>query len=527
MKQNILFSLVILPLLFLQGCTNQNMMTTPVTKNPPALSGSVLTTPTPEVTIKDSDTYVMTLSQVTHAVAGNLVPMFAYNGTIPGPVLRVPQGAKITMKIKNDIAESTMLHPHGLRTSNASDGSHLVQHEVMPGETFTQILDFPDAGAYWYHPHMSEVAQQELGLYGMFIVEPKDTKEWPKVNRELPFIVDDILLGQNGQPYFGKTTDRTLMGRFGNVMLVNGDDHWQMDGQKGEVTRLYLLNAANTRPFRLAIPGAKIKRIGGDNGLYEKETFEDTLILGPSERTIVDVYFPEAKDYVVQNVTTTTTTLGVFHIKDTKLSFDYKADFDGLRTHEKVTKEIAELMAKKPLEKSLTLSLDMKGMGMDMNHGGGGMMACHTMPDGTSMGNCESTDPMLKGIEWEDTMSMMNSMSTKDTVQWKFIDPATNLVNDAIHWVFKKGDAVKITIFNDPNSAHPMQHPVHLHGNRFVVLTRDGKPETNRVWKDTVLVKTGEKVEILLDTSNPGKWMGHCHISEHLDDGMMFLYDVE
>jgi suppressor of ftsI len=129
-------------------------------------------------------------------------------------------------------------------------------------------------------------------------------------------------------------------------------------------------------------------------------------------------------------------------------------------------------------------------------------------------------------IEWEDTMSMMNQMSTVDTVKWKIVDQATGKVNNDINWTFKKGDMAKIEIYNDPNSIHPMQHPVHFHGQRFVVLSVNGVKNTNLVWKDTVLVQKGDTVDILLDTSNPGTWMAHCHIAEHLSDGMMLNYTV-
>ena len=96
-----------------------------------------------------------------------------------------------------------------------------------------------------------------------------------------------------------------------------------------------------------------------------------------------------------------------------------------------------------------------------------------------------------------------------------------------IGWNFHVGDKVKIRIFNDPNSMHAMQHPIHFHGQRFLILSRNGVTNTNLVWKDTVLVPAGQTVDILLDASNPGTWMAHCHIAEHLESGMMFSYRVQ
>jgi FtsP/CotA-like multicopper oxidase with cupredoxin domain len=94
-------------------------------------------------------------------------------------------------------------------------------------------------------------------------------------------------------------------------------------------------------------------------------------------------------------------------------------------------------------------------------------------------------------------------------------------------WKFQKGDVVKVRIFNDPKSDHPMQHPFHVHGQRFLVLSTNGVPNDNLVWKDTALIKTGDTVDVLIPMENPGKWMAHCHILEHLATGMVVLFDVE
>ncbi|TSC97011.1 MAG: multicopper oxidase type 3, partial [Candidatus Peregrinibacteria bacterium Greene1014_49] len=133
----------------------------------------------------------------------------------------------------------------------------------------------------------------------------------------------------------------------------------------------------------------------------------------------------------------------------------------------------------------------------------------------------------VDGIEWEDAMPMMNAVTTKANTQWKLIDATSGKENMDIRYQFRKGDKVKIRIVNDRNSAHPMQHPIHFHGQRFLVLAVDGKPSENLVWKDTVLVPKDATVDILLDITNPGDWMIHCHIAEHLSNGMMGMFTVE
>jgi FtsP/CotA-like multicopper oxidase with cupredoxin domain len=132
-----------------------------------------------------------------------------------------------------------------------------------------------------------------------------------------------------------------------------------------------------------------------------------------------------------------------------------------------------------------------------------------------------------QGIEWEDDMVEVNRMTTPANMRWKLVDQETGAENAEIDWNFRVGDQVKWRLVNEMNSDHPMPHPFHIHGaGRFLVLARDGVTEPNLVWKDTVLVRTGETLDLLLDVTNPGRWMAHCHIAEHHESGMMFTFDV-
>jgi FtsP/CotA-like multicopper oxidase with cupredoxin domain len=130
-------------------------------------------------------------------------------------------------------------------------------------------------------------------------------------------------------------------------------------------------------------------------------------------------------------------------------------------------------------------------------------------------------------IEWEDDMVDINRITTPANTRWSLVDKDTGDTNHAIDWQFKVGDQVKLRLVNEMDSDHPMHHPFHVHGaGRFLILARDGTPEENLVWKDTVLVRTGETIDILLDVTHPGRWMAHCHISEHHESGMMFSFNV-
>ena len=131
------------------------------------------------------------------------------------------------------------------------------------------------------------------------------------------------------------------------------------------------------------------------------------------------------------------------------------------------------------------------------------------------------------GLEWEDLMPEINRETDPTNMIWRLVDRETGAENQAISWSFTQGDRVKIRLVNEMDSDHPMHHPFHIHGaGRFLVLSRDGEPEPNLVWKDTVLLRAGETVDILLYVTNPGLWMAHCHIAEHTESGMMFSFDV-
>lgn len=124
-------------------------------------------------------------------------------------------------------------------------------------------------------------------------------------------------------------------------------------------------------------------------------------------------------------------------------------------------------------------------------------------------------------------MPMMNFPSTSREVEWILRDVETGNENMDIDWSFALGDVVKIRLVNDRDAIHAMQHPFHIHGQRFLVLSRNGAPNDNLVWKDTMLLAVGETVDILLEISNPGKWMAHCHIAEHLETGMKLVFTVQ
>ena len=497
--------------------------------------------PTEVIELKDGDTFDLTASIVQQEVGNRIVKRLAYNGQIPGPVLKVQKGAKVTVNFTNNIDMETSLHSHGLRGDYLMDGAVPITPAITVGESFSYELEFPDTGVYWYHPHVREDYQQDLGLYGNMIVT--EGGYWNLVDTEEYLILDDVL---EGGDFKKEVVTNTLMGRFGNTLLINDQEDYTLNVKQGEIARLFLTNVANTRTFDVSFDGAKTKLVGGDSGRIEKEVLVDDVIIGTSERYVVEVLYPEAGTYPI---THRGKKIGIVVVKSSTVNKN--AEFMTLRSntgdYSSIRSNQSQLLAKTP-DKNLRLDIEMKGvMGSMMNDMGGqgtGMMMggsndddmmrehCQMMPEMAGCepyleGGSEEAEHGEDGIEWEDDMAMMNQMSTDENIEWVIEDTDSGKKNDKIDWSFKTGDLVKVRIYNDEKGLHPMQHPIHFHGQRFVVLARDGEANKNLQWKDTVLIPKGQTVDLLVDMSNPGTWMAHCHIAEHLHSGMMFQFDVK
>jgi FtsP/CotA-like multicopper oxidase with cupredoxin domain len=498
------------------------------------------------------------IAPVAKKIGDTLVRMLAYDGSIPGPTLRVRQGTEIVVDVLNEGDHDATVHWHGLRLDNRYDGTTETQAPVPVGGRFRYRLSFPDPGVYWYHPHIREDYGQEMGLYANIVVAPSEPDYWPPAHREIALTLDDILVEDGKVAPFRRTgPTHSAMGRFGNVLLVNGETEWSMNALRGEVVRFYLTNTANTRVFEVALPGARMKLVGGDSGRVEREEIVETVILAPSERAVIDVLFGEPGRLTIEHRTPHRTyALGAIRVADEPAPRLF-APFDALRTNADLAAERARVAAYLDAEPVKTLGLVAE---MDMG--------IPELPPGATLeyfcpmhgdvvrdepGKCplcgmkllarvEADGHMASGpghegaghahdgggIEWEDDMVEVNRQTTPGNTRWKLVDRATSAEGSGIDWRFRVGDQVKIRLVNEMESDHPMHHPFHIHGaGRFLVLSRDGVVEKNLVWKDTVLVPTGQTVDILLDVTHPGRWMAHCHIAEHHESGMMLSFDVD
>jgi FtsP/CotA-like multicopper oxidase with cupredoxin domain len=509
------------------------------------------------VTLDDGDTYELRIAPVAKNLGADRVRMLSYNGSVPGPTLRVRQGSEVVVRVRNDGDTEATVHWHGLRLDNAYDGVPFeTQRPIAIGDDFTYRLRFPDPGLYWYHPHIREDYGLDMGLYGNIVVVPAEPDYWPVVDREAVVTLDDVLVEDGRIAAFHEAgPTHVAMGRFGNVMLTGGEAILTLDAHVGEVVRFYFTNTANTRLFNVALPGARMKLVGSDSGRCEHESFVDALLLAPSERAIVDVRFERAGPVVLEHRTPGRTyTLGTIDVSDVAAPPSRAGRYDELRTSDELAawRERLDAHVVRPADKTLAFTSL-----MPLLYGGSATTAdvytCPMHPDivAEEPGTCPHCGMKLvpatggqphaqghadahahdhetaDGLEWEDLMPEINKASNADNMIWKLVDVDSGKENWEIDWAFRVGDLVKIRLVNDMDQDHPMHHPFHVHGaGRFLILTRDGVVESNLAWKDTVLVRAGETVDILLEVTNPGLWMAHCHIAEHNQSGMMFSFPV-
>ncbi len=456
---------------------------------------------------------------------GRSVTMLGFNGQYPGPLIQVDAGSTILVRFTNRTDFPTAVHWHGIRLENRFDGvPHVTQEPVPPQGSFEYRVHFPDAGLYWYHPHHREDVLQDLGLYGNLLVRSRDPEFFAPANREEILMLDDLLVAESGLVGYGlESPTHALMGRFGNTLLVNGEPRWEARARRGEVVRFFLTNVSSTRVFNLSFRGrARMKVVASDLGRFEREAWVENVTIAPAERYVVDVRFDQAGevtlvnrvraiDHIMARFFEDTHVLGIVRVQPDSASPDHGASFARLRRNASVTAELDRYRKAfgRPVDRALEVTLKAGDLPFPLR----------------PLLNFESV--YRNPVEWSGTMPEMDWIVTGRSAQWLLREPSSGRTNMDITWRFRVGDVVKLRLVNDRSALHAMHHPIHIHGQRFLVLAMNGVANEHLVWKDTVLLPTGFVADVLLEVTNPGKWMLHCHIAEHIETGMRMVFEVE
>ena len=419
--------------------------------------------------------------------------VWTFNGTVPGPEIRLRQGDRLRVTVENQLTEDTTVHHHGIRLPNAMDGvPHLTQKPIAPSETFVYEFDVPDAGTYWYHPHINSAEQVGRGLSGPLIVEERAPID---VDRDVVWVLSDWRLlpdAQISNNDFRNMHDMAHNGRVGNTVTINGKVPDTFAVRAGERIRLRLINAANARIYGLRFGGHMPLVIAHDGQPVEPhEPADGRILLAPAMRVdlIIDMIGKPSARYQVAD--------------DFYRGLEYRVVdlvYGGKALREKppappnalAPNAIPEPDVETAQRHEVTFNGGMMG-GMIMRDRGGGMGGMMNM-----------MEMMHTGKIW-----FINGVAVLGHV----MDPMLTL---------KRGRSYILALNNETAWWHPM----HLHGHAFRVISRNGIPARLREWRDTVLMSPREKVEIALVADNPGDWMFHCHILEHQESGMMGVIRV-
>jgi len=400
---------------------------------------------------------------------GKTIKAFGFNHQVPGPSLQANLGDTLVIRVKNNLAEPTTVHWHGLCLPSTMDGTDSVQEPIAPGESFEYRFEATHAGTFWYHSHTNETVQMERGLYGSLIVHSEDD---PITDGDRIFMIDDMKLDADNDfstpAWFIPRLVETHDGRQGNTLLINGKEKPVIAVHAGQLERWRFINSSSARYFLLYMEGKSFQIIGTDGGLLENPRTVTQVLITPGERIdIVAGPFNEGEIFSIESLPYNRTTF----LKPKRETF--------------ATVKVAEY------KKSVAY-----------------------IPE--TLRKIESLAPRDSTVTRKVKLSVTPSL--KEGLSFK--------VNDRIHVNDQPVKVGELQIWEIDNVSL-MDHPFHLHGFFFQVIEEKGKEPEYKAWKDTYNIKPRTKVKIAwIPDNRPGSWMYHCHILEHHAAGMMANFEV-
>ncbi len=389
-------------------------------------------------------------------------------GTIPGPLLEAKLGDQVIVHFRNELPEETTIHWHGLRVPNAADGTPASQTPVAPGETYDYEMTLVDAGLFWYHPHVNGDVQVERGLYAPVRVHGGVE---PDVAADRVFVLDDVKLSASGELSTQTDVLDLMLGRQGNVVLLNGKQTPAIGAAAGSRERWRFVNAANGRYFQLELPGHSFRVIGWDGGVVGAPYQAERVLIAPGERydLLVELEGEDGDEIALRTV-----------------------HYD--RGHEIPDPGPIDLLA-------ITLEAAGPPLG-DLPTTWGDVAPIAT----------DAATPRRVLILGEDDADPTNPVFTINGDAYPDITALTGAPGDVEIW--------------EIHNMSEMDHPFHLHGMSFQVLDAAGSPIEPLGWKDTVNVPRMTMLRFAVELGGPGTWMYHCHILEHAERGMMGELEV-
>ncbi len=460
-----------------------------------ALACASLAPPAGQAAAQDESlTRALRAAPATLPAAGlSTLDTWAFDGRVPGPVLRARRGEWFDLTLHNSLPDPTTIHWHGVRVPHPMDGvPHLTQPPVLPGETFRYRFKLPDAGTYWYHPHWGTPEQVERGLAGALVVEDDEP---PPVDRDEVWLLDDWRIDRQGRIAgdFYDYMDVSHAGRLGSRLTVNGQPEPVMPLEAGQRLRLRLVNAANARIFALdlrGLPGWLIARDGvpADAAVV----WEGPLLLGPGMRVdvIIDATAP-GRHELVDRFGRGERLLGTLAVDGAAAS----------RTRPPPSPARAD-----PLPVPMLAQAEQHSLVF-----GGGMMSMQGWPD----------DPWTERAARR--LRRLSGSREADPV-WSVNGHAHMGRHDAHEPIFRVAAGRSVHLRLENRTA--WWHPIHVHGHHVKLLARNGQDLSAKPWRDTVLLAPRDRVDVAFVADNPGRWLLHCHVLEHHAGGMGSVFDV-
>ena len=421
---------------------------------------------------------------------GPKTEVWCYNGLVPGPEIRARQGTRIDVAVENALDQDTTVHWHGLRIPHAMDGvPDLTQPPIASGTTFSYGFDLPDAGTFWYHPHVRGSEQQGRGLSGALIVEEPEP---PRVDRDILWVIDDWRLTENGAiiENFGNPMDLSHAGRLGNVATLNGLDSQAFTVRAGERLRLRLVNVANARIFAFEFEGHRPYVVALDGqpvSPHEPPTGKVVLAPGARADLIVDMQGDPGSRHAVTDDFFPRQSYRYLELRYLDQSPVRESPPDWHIT-----------LPPNPLPEPVLAEAETHDI----------------ILSGGAMGG-------LTGAIFDGESLPIGTLARRGKV-WAINGIVAHRTDMDPLLVFQLGRTQRIRLRND--TAFP--HPMHLHGHSFRLLSQNGQGVPHQPFLDTVLLNPDDVAELAFVADNPGDWLFHCHVLEHMEAGMSAVLRV-